>query len=135
MPVSHGKCHCGQVEWEVELEDKSHILCHCNTCKQLSGTDYTLNQIVPKESLKITKGDLKAYTYKGASGNEVHCYYCPNCTSHVYHHQTIMGPKYVVRTILLDDGASYKPSAEIWGKARLAWQPEVATTFALLPPE
>jgi len=135
MTVSHGKCHCGQVEWEVDFEERSHVLCHCNTCKALGGTDYTLNQIVPKESVKITKGELKTYTYTGNSGNPVHCYYCPNCTTHPYHHQTVLGDKYVIRTILLDDGAKYKPAAEIWGKARLPWQPEVATTFELLPPE
>jgi len=133
--VSHGKCDCGQLEWEVNLEDKAHILCHCDTCKRLSGGAYTLNQIIPKDDLKITKGEVKTYTYYGASGSPVHCYYCPNCTTHAYHHQTIMGDKYVIRTILLDEGKDLKPAAEIWGKARLAWQPEVATTFALLPPQ
>lgn len=42
---------------------------HCNTCKQLSGGTYTLNQIIPKANLKITQGeDLGKYTYKGDSG-------------------------------------------------------------------
>jgi hypothetical protein len=26
MSVDHGKCHCGQTEWEVKLEDRAHIL-------------------------------------------------------------------------------------------------------------
>lgn len=30
-------------------------------------------------------------------GKPVHCYYCPNCTIHVYHHQTIMGDKSTLR--------------------------------------
>lgn len=42
---------------------------HCDTCKALSGGAFTLNQIVPKENLKITKGTPKAYTYYGDSGN------------------------------------------------------------------
>jgi hypothetical protein len=47
---------------------------HCNTCKELSGSTYTLNQIIPKKALKITKGDdLGKYTYKGDSGKSVHC--------------------------------------------------------------
>lgn len=43
---------------------------HCNTCKELSGATYTLNQIIPAKALKITKGDdLGKYTYKGDSGS------------------------------------------------------------------
>ena len=35
---------------------------------------------------------------------KVHCYNCGNCTSHVYHHQEVMGDQIIVRTILLDGG-------------------------------
>ncbi|PBP21934.1 hypothetical protein BUE80_DR007214 [Diplocarpon rosae] len=68
MSVDSGKCHCGQTEWEVKLNEKAHILCHCDTCKKLGGGAYSLNQIVPKENLKVTKGGLKAYKYYGDSG-------------------------------------------------------------------
>lgn len=60
----HGSCHCGQVEFEVKLDDKTHILwsagsrtlihgfankfSHCGACKKLSGATATLNQIVPQ---------------------------------------------------------------------------------------
>lgn len=66
---------------------------------------------------------------KPLTGNPVHCYYCPNCTSHVYHHQTVMGDKIVIRTALLDGGKGFKVAAEIFGKDRLGWQPELAKTF------
>lgn len=49
---------------------------HCNTCKELSGSTYTLNQIIPTKALKITKGDdLGKYTYKGDSGTFTHNIY------------------------------------------------------------
>jgi hypothetical protein len=52
---------------------------HCDTCKYLSGGPYTLNQIIPKSALKITKGEsnLGDYTYKGDSGKGVHCVSLP----------------------------------------------------------
>lgn len=62
------------------------------------------------------------------------CFYCGNCTSHIYHHQAIMGNDIIVRTILLKDGKSLPPGAEIYGKARLSWEKEVATTFDTTPP-
>jgi len=46
-----------------------------------------------------------------------------------------MGPDtIVVRTVLLDNGTKFKPSAEIFGKAKMSWEPEVAKTFEMLPP-
>jgi len=65
------QCHCGHHKWEWTLESdkQSHILCHCDTCKVLSGGPYTLNQIVPKSALKITSGgEPSKYSYKGDSG-------------------------------------------------------------------
>jgi len=136
-----GKCHCGNTEWtaKLEKEQQGQILCHCDTCKILSGSTFTLNQIIPKSALSITKGesDLGKYTYYGDSGKGVHCYYCKNCTSHVYHHQEVMGPDTIVlRTGLLKEGldGTLKPAAEIYGKAKLSWEKEVAQTFETLPP-
>lgn len=52
-----------------------------------------MNQIIPKANLKITSGgEPSVYSYKGDSGKSVNCYYCPKCTSHIYHHQETMGP-------------------------------------------
>ena len=72
----------------------------------------------------------------GYIGKGVHCYYCKNCTSHVYHHQEILGDDTIVlRTGLLTEGIkTFKPAAEIFGKARLPWEKEVAQTFETLPP-
>ncbi|KAK7186653.1 hypothetical protein DPSP01_001009 [Paraphaeosphaeria sporulosa] len=140
MSSYKGHCHCGNTEWEAKLEadQQGHILCHCDTCKSLSGSTFTLNQIIPKAALNITKGesDLGKYTYYGESGKGVHCYFCKNCTSHVYHHQEVMGPDTIVlRTGLLTEGIkNFEPKAEIFGKAKLPWEKEVATTFETLPP-
>ncbi|OCK77761.1 hypothetical protein K432DRAFT_303471 [Lepidopterella palustris CBS 459.81] len=140
MTTYLGKCHCGQTEWEVALnkDQASHVLCHCDTCKALSGSTFTLNQIIPKSNLKLGKGGdkLKVYTYYGESGKPVHCYYCPNCTSHVYHHQSVMGDDTIIlRTILLTKARDFPPAAEIFGKAKLGWEKEVAQTFDTMPPE
>ncbi|KAF2196254.1 hypothetical protein GQ43DRAFT_445296 [Delitschia confertaspora ATCC 74209] len=143
MTTYTGKCHCGQTQWEatLEKEQQGHILCHCNTCKALSGSTSTLNQIIPKKNLKITKGEdgLKVYTYCGDSGKPVDCFYCPNCTSHVYHHQAVMGPDTIIlRTALLADGLrEFVPQAEIFGKDMLGWEKEVAgerKVFSVMPP-
>jgi len=96
-----------------------------------------MNQIIPSSAFKLGKGAdaLKTYTYYGESGKPVHCYYCPNCTTHVYHHQTALGDKYILRTVLLPKLKNNPVHAEIFGKAKMTWEPEIATTFDTLPPE
>ncbi|KAF2815975.1 uncharacterized protein BDZ99DRAFT_505572 [Mytilinidion resinicola] len=108
MTTYEGSCLCGQTEWTATLEkdQTEHVLCHCDTCKVLSGGAFTMNQIIPSSAFKLGKG-----------GKPVHCYYCPNCTTHVYHHQTVLGDKYILRT------------------AKMPWEKEVATTFETLPPD
>jgi len=46
-----------------------------------------------------------------------------------------LGDKLVVRTILLDSGKKLPAAAEIYGKDKLSWEKEVATTFEILPPQ
>jgi hypothetical protein len=55
--------------------------------------------------------------------------------THAYHHQEVMGPDMIIaRTILLDEGKNFKPAAEIYDKAKMAWEPESAQTFDTMPP-
>ncbi|TKA61467.1 hypothetical protein B0A49_12575 [Cryomyces minteri] len=116
-----GSCHCGQMEWTAKLDTAEHVLCHCDTCKRLGGGPYSCNQIIPKEDLRIFRGVPKVYVYTGASGKNVNCYYCGNCTSHVYHHQDAMPDKVIVRTLLLDGGDAMPATGEIFAEGRLGW--------------
>ncbi|EMD69404.1 hypothetical protein COCSADRAFT_195220 [Bipolaris sorokiniana ND90Pr] len=110
-----GSCHCKQTERTATLQPDHH----CNTCKELSGGTYTLNQVILAKALKITKGDdLGKYTYQGASGQSVHCFYCKNCTTYVYHQQEV-----------LQGIKDFKPLVEIFGKDLLPWEKEVANTI------
>ena len=55
--TKEGKCHCGQIRFSATLplqsaspgSGPSHILCHCSTCRLLSGGPYSCNQIIAKE--------------------------------------------------------------------------------------
>ena len=118
-----GACHCGAVRFEAELpEESQHVLCHCQTCRSLSGGAFSCNQIIAKNKLRILEGEaLKKYTYAGASGKGVDCYFCGICTSHVYHEQEAMPGKVVVRTLLLVGAEAWGVGGEIFGAGRLGW--------------
>lgn len=71
-----------------------------------------------------------------AIGNSVKCYYCPHCTTHIYHHQEVMGPDTIIaRTGLIPEAREKFPvGAEIYGKDKMSWEPKIAETFEVLPP-
>jgi hypothetical protein len=65
-----GSCHCSDCGWEVRSDDQlKHVLCHCDTCKNLGGGPFSCNYIVPRENLQIVKGSPRVYSYKGVSGS------------------------------------------------------------------
>lgn len=133
MTTLKGKCHCGACEFTVKVEDKSHILCHCGACKLINGGEFTLNQVIPKEDFELTKGKLTDYVYHGDSGNPVHCFFCPTCSTHIYHHQTVLGPKYIIRTATVEGSNEWPVSAEIYGKDILKWLPKIADEKSIFP--
>lgn len=127
--TKEGQCHCGQVRFSAVMPlasnnggaEPGHVLCHCRTCQLLSGAPYSCNQIIAKDDLCMVHGTLSKYTYRGASGKPVDCYFCGNCTSHVYHEQAAMPGKVIVRTLLLDEGERWKVEGEIFREGRLNW--------------
>lgn len=116
-----GSCHCGELKWAAKLDKAEHVLCHCGTCQKLGGGPYSCNQIIAREDLTMLQGEPKVYTYKGASGKDVRCFFCGTCTSHVYHHQDAMPDKVIVRTLLLEGGSQMPATGEIFAQGRLRW--------------
>ena len=57
------------------------------------------------------------------------CYFCPSCSTHIYHHQTVLGPKYIIRTATLEGSKDWSVAAEIYGKDMASWQPKVAAAL------
>lgn len=116
-----GSCHCGNVKFEVRLDDYRHIVCHCRTCQLLGGGPYSCNAVVNKDALIIKEGKCSVYSYTGASGKPVLCYHCGNCTSHIYHHQMSNPDKVIVRTLLLEGGDKMGVGGEIFGEDGIGW--------------
>lgn len=116
-----GSCHCGDIKFEVSLEDPRHVLCHCRTCQLLGGGPYSLNAIVPIDKIRITNGQPRVYSYTGASGKQVLCYHCGNCTSHIYHVQMMAPENAIVRTGLLDNAGKLGVGGEIFSEGALGW--------------
>ena len=76
-------CHCEKVELEVDIADedfKKLMRCNCSLCKKKG----TIMTPIPKETLKIVKGDdvLKLYQYYTKVAKH---YFCSNCGIYTHH--------------------------------------------------
>lgn len=69
-----GRCHCGRITYEVEVEPGPAMECNCSIC---SRRGYLL-WFTPREKLRITTGEdsLATYTF---SRHVIKHHFCPNC--------------------------------------------------------
>ncbi|KAI5798898.1 Mss4-like protein [Geopyxis carbonaria] len=130
-----GKCHCGELEWMTHFPERelpANFLCHCESCRMFGAGGYSVNTIVPKNHVKVTKGKPKEYTYSGGSGNSVHCYYCPNCTVHAFHHEEVLGERYTMHPLLIEGNEhgerNPKIGMEVFYAEKAKFQPQIAKT-------
>ncbi len=77
-----GSCHCKKVEFEIAEEELSVRYCYCETCRKLSGGDYSSVARVDSCKFNITQGKESLISYESRPGKNR--YYCPNCFSPIY---------------------------------------------------
>ena len=77
MQTITGSCHCNAVTFEVPKTLNDVRYCHCTTCRQLSGTAFSVVSLVQLEDFKLTKGAENLIHYRSSPHkNRAHCKTC-----------------------------------------------------------
>lgn len=88
-PVHKGSCHCGAVQFELNLSNglEDPCRCDCSMCRRRGA----IMADVPLEDMKITKGEdiLSLYQFNTMTGKH---YFCSKCGIYT-HHQRRSDPK------------------------------------------
>lgn len=84
-----GKCHCGAVEFEIELENGIEDLrrCNCSLCRRKGAVMAS----VPLERMRILRGADKLSLYQWNTMTARH-YFCRVCGIYT-HHQRRSNPR------------------------------------------
>lgn len=116
MSARQGGCLCGAVRYEVSVEPKSVVRCHCNDCRRASGAPALAWMIVPVDGFRWLAGEPKGF----ASSPPVIRGFCERCgTTLTYFYEK---SSYIdVTTATLDDPDAFAPLKEIWVEQKLAW--------------
>jgi len=56
-----GRCHCGEITFEAEVDPEALRICHCTDCQTLSGSAFRANIPAPAEHFVLLSGTPKTY--------------------------------------------------------------------------
>jgi len=126
-----GGCHCGNIQYEAEIDESKVILCHCTDCKEMSGAPYRGIVIATGASL-LLHGDIKDYIKTTAnSGNPRVQSFCAECGTHIYatsvdKNEDLATKKYNLRLGTVHQRGQLSPTIEIWCDSRESWVAPIA---------
>ncbi len=115
-----GRCHCGEISYEAEVDPANTIICHCTDCQTMSGAPYRVNVPAATRNLRLT-GAPKAYKKRGDSGDEVVTNFCGTCGTALYSHKG-EAPKFVfLRTGAIRQRAELTPTRQGFCGSAMPW--------------
>jgi hypothetical protein len=127
-----GKCHCGEIEFEAEIDPARVVVCHCTDCQVLSGTAFRTVVFTQSDALIFKKGQPKIYVKTAQSGNPRAQGFCGNCGSAIYATSVGDGPKvYGLRAGSLRQRGSLIPGKQVWRQSALSWVDDIKSLPAV----
>jgi hypothetical protein len=122
-----GKCHCGQITFEAEIDSSAVRICHCTDCQTMSGSAYRVTVAAPAATFRIRSGHPKIYMKIAESGNQRAHAFCASCGAQIYSAAAKNPPTYSVRVGTLTQRRELAPKNQIWFRSALPWVADLRT--------
>lgn len=117
-----GRCHCGEVTYEADVDPSTVQICHCRDCQTLTGSAFRVAIPVLPKNFRLITGNPKIYLKVADSGSRRKHAFCGNCGAPVFRMPTNNNPNYALRVGGLRQSAELdRPVRQIWSKRRLPW--------------
>lgn len=122
-----GQCHCGQINFEAQIDPESVRICHCTDCQTLTGAAYRVNVQTAAADFVPRSGQPKISIKTAESGNKPAHAFCPNCGPPNYASAAIEGPpSYGLRVGTLKQREELRPTRQIWPRTSLPWVADIS---------
>jgi hypothetical protein len=79
-----GKCHCGRVSYEADIDPECVSICHCTDCQTLTGSPYRVTVLYKRQQIALTGSEPAAYAKAGDNGRTRVQYFCSTCGSPLF---------------------------------------------------
>ncbi|MGQ9426861.1 GFA family protein [Gilvimarinus sp. F26214L] len=74
MNTHKGSCHCGEVQYEVDMDIEELMSCNCSICSRRGH----LLAFTSEDNFRLRQGEDVLRDYQFGSGN-IHHLFCSNC--------------------------------------------------------
>jgi hypothetical protein len=112
--ILSGGCACGQLRFEARGAPNRVGLCHCMTCRKISGSVFSALAIYPADKVTITG---ESNSWEPAPGSQDR--FCPKCGSQVFY--TDGSDEIELKMGAFDEPNRFTPTYEAWAKRRESW--------------
>ncbi len=123
-----GKCHCGAITYEAEVDPATARICHCTDCQVLSGTAFRTVVAAREEDFTLLSGAPKTYIKTAESGAPRAQVFCPDCGTPLYATGVGDGPKiFGLRMGCIRQREDLPPNEHIWARSAVGWLGDIAS--------
>lgn len=117
-----GRCHCGCITYEAEIDPAKVMICHCTDCQTLSGSAFRTVAFSREGTFKLLSGDLKIYVKTSESGSRRPQSFCPECGTPIYSTTVEDGPKvHIIRVGTIRQRDELVPKTQLWFRSSQRW--------------
>jgi hypothetical protein len=123
-----GRCHCGYITFEAEIEPDKTLLCNCTDCQTFSGSAFRVHAFTREDAFTLKSGELKIYAKTAESGNKRLQSFCPECGTHICATAVGTGQKvYSVRVGTIRQRDRIVPQSQVWSRSAQAWLTDIGS--------
>lgn len=122
-----GRCHCGRIIFEAEIDPAAVTICHCTDCQMLSGSAFRANVRASADSFRLLSGAPRSYIKIADSGNRRRHAFCGECGTPIYACAPESPQSYSLRVGTISQRAAVSPTHQIWRRSALGWVDGLAT--------
>jgi hypothetical protein len=115
-----GRCHCGRITFEAEVDPATTGICHCTDCQMLSGSAYRVSVRAAAEDFTLN-GAVSAYIKTADSGNKRKHAFCPNCGTPIYATQPDEPVNFTLRVGTIRQRFALMPQRQIYCQSAVPW--------------
>ena len=117
-----GRCHCGYITYEAEIDPDKTLICHCTDCQTLSASAFRVVTYTRENAFTLLSGEFKTYIKTSESGNKRPQSFCPECATPIYGTAAGEGPKvYSIRLGSVRQRDQITPHTHVWFRSAQPW--------------
>lgn len=116
-----GRCHCGRIAFEADVDPSKVLVCHCTDCQTLSGSAFRVVVRAPTDSFRLVSGQPSKYVKQADSGTRMIQAFCPDCGTPIYGAHVGDPSFYGIRVTTLRQRYQLEPKLQIWCDSAHTW--------------